>query len=179
MVVQNSYQKEETLRHIPTIEEEGLRGGVIYYDGQFDDARLSINMAETAYEQGAALLNYMPVIGITKDRETINGLKAIDLETGKEYILGAKVVINATGVFTDGIRKMDDPECKNIILSSQGVHIVLDKSFLPGDSAIMVPETDDGRVLFAIPWRDHVIVGTTDTPVSEFSLDPIPFKEED
>ncbi|MDX1699233.1 MAG: glycerol-3-phosphate dehydrogenase/oxidase, partial [Melioribacteraceae bacterium] len=170
--------KDETLKHIPTIEQKGLRGGVIYYDGQFDDARLSINMAETAYEQGAALLNYMPVIGIIKDRETVNGVRALDIETGKEYALGAKVVINATGVFTDSIRKMDDPESKNIILSSQGVHIVLKKSFLPGDSAIMVPETDDGRVLFAIPWRDHVLVGTTDTPVSEYPLEPVPFKEE-
>jgi glycerol-3-phosphate dehydrogenase len=170
--------KEDTLKHIPTIEEKGLRGGVIYYDGQFDDARLSINMAETAYEQGAVLLNYMPVTGLIKEGGMIKGAKAIDTETGREYHLGAKVVINATGVFTDSVRKMDDPEYDNIIVSGQGVHIVLDKSFLPGDSAIMVPETDDGRVLFAIPWRDNVIVGTTDTPVNEFLLEPVPYEEE-
>ena len=170
--------KEETLKHIPTIEQEGLRGGVIYYDGQFDDARLSINMAETAYEQGATLLNYMPVIELFKNSGMIAGVKSIDVETQDEYVLNAKVVINATGVFTDSIRKMDDPENENIIVSGQGIHIVLDKSFLPGDSAIMVPETDDGRVLFAIPWKDYVLVGTTDTPVDEFLLEPVPLSEE-
>lgn len=170
--------KEETLKHIPTIEQKGLKGGVIYYDGQFDDARLSINMAETAYEQGATLLNYMKVSSIIKNNGVITGVFAVDVETKKTYTLKSKVVINATGVFADTIRKMDDPETKNIIVSGQGVHIVLDKSFLPGDSAIMVPETDDGRVLFAIPWRDHIIVGTTDTEVTEFSLEPVPFEEE-
>ena len=170
--------KKETLNHIPTIEVEGLRGGVIYYDGQFDDARLSINMAETAYEQGAVILNYMPVTELIKEEGMITGVRAGDSENNKDYYLEAKVVINATSVFTDSVRKMDDPDCKNIIVSGQGVHIVLDKSFLPGDSAIMVPETDDGRILFAIPWRDHVIVGTTDTPVNEFLLEPVPFEEE-
>jgi len=170
--------KEEVLKHIPTIEQDGLRGGVIYYDGQFDDARLAINMAETAYEQGAALINYMPVTELIKDGEMIIGVKATDLATNKTYSLNSEVVINATGVFTDSIRKMDDPNNKNIIVSGQGVHIVLDKSFLPGDSAIMVPETDDGRVLFAIPWHDYILVGTTDTPVDEFLLEPIPMEEE-
>jgi glycerol-3-phosphate dehydrogenase len=170
--------KKETLKHIPTIEQEGLRGGVIYYDGQFDDARLSINMAETAYEQGAALVNYMKVNSLIKEDDMISGVNAVDLETGRQYSLGSKVVINATGVFTDSIRKMDEPDCSNIIVSGQGVHIVLDKSFLPGDSAIMVPETDDGRVLFAIPWHDYILVGTTDTPVDDFLLEPIPMEEE-
>ncbi|MCB0750932.1 MAG: glycerol-3-phosphate dehydrogenase/oxidase, partial [Ignavibacteriae bacterium] len=170
--------KEETLKHIPTIEQEGLRGGVIYYDGQFDDARLAINMAETAYEQGATLLNYVKVTSLNKNEDMICGVDAIDLETNKKYSISAKVVINATGVFTDSIRKMDEPECKNIIVSGQGVHIVLDNSFLPGDSAIMVPETDDGRVLFAIPWHKNILVGTTDTPVNKFLLEPTPFEEE-
>ncbi|MCB9208406.1 MAG: glycerol-3-phosphate dehydrogenase/oxidase [Ignavibacteriales bacterium] len=170
--------KEETLKHIPTIEQEGLRGGVIYYDGQFDDARLAINMAETAYEQGATLLNYVKVTSLNKNEDMICGVDAIDLETNKKYSISAKVVINATGVFTDSIRKMDEPECKNIIVSGQGVHIVLDNSFLPGDSAIMVPETDDGRVLFAIPWHKNILVGTTDTPVNKFLLEPTPYEEE-
>lgn len=170
--------KEETLKHIPTIEQEGLRGGVIYYDGQFDDARLAINMAETAYEQGATLINYMKVTSLIKDDEMTCGVEAADVLTGEKYSIGAKVVINATGVFTDTIRKMDDPENQNIIVSGQGVHIVLDKSFLPGDSAIMVPQTDDGRVLFAIPWRDYIIIGTTDTPVDEFLIEPVPFESE-
>jgi len=170
--------KEETLKHIPTVEQEGLRGGIIYYDGQFDDARLAINMAETAYEQGATLMNYMKVISLNKDDEMICGVEAIDLETNKSYKLNAKAVINATGVFTDTVRKLDNPNSKDIIISGQGVHIVLDKSFLPGDSAIMVPHTDDGRVLFAIPWHENILVGTTDTPVREFLIEPIPMQEE-
>ena len=170
--------REETIQHIPTIEQEGLRGGVKYYDGQFDDARLAINMAETAYEQGATLLNYMKITDLIKENEMICGVKAKDYESNKSYSLKSKVVINATGVFTDSIRTMDDPNCKNIIVSGQGIHIVLDKSFLPGDSAIMVPHTDDGRVLFAIPWHDYVLVGTTDTEVDKFLLEPIPIEEE-
>jgi glycerol-3-phosphate dehydrogenase len=170
--------KEETIEHIPTIESKDLRGGVIYYDGQFDDARLVINMAETAAEQGATLLNYMQVISLAKSNNMIEGLIALDMETNKKYQIKAKVVINATGVYTDAVRQLDDPAIKPIISPSQGVHIVLDKSFLPGDSAIMVPHTDDGRVLFAIPWHDRVIVGTTDTPVTEIPLEPIPFQEE-
>ncbi|UCE07730.1 MAG: glycerol-3-phosphate dehydrogenase/oxidase [bacterium] len=170
--------KEETVEHIPTIEKKGLRGGVIYYDGQFDDARLVINMAETAAEQGGTLINYMKVISLIKSANMVSGVIATDMETGKEYKLNTKVVINATGVFTDSICKMDDLKAETMISPSQGVHIVLDKSFLPGDSAIMVPHTDDDRILFAIPWHDRVIVGTTDTPVSETFLEPQPFPEE-
>lgn len=170
--------KEETITHIPTIETAGLRGGVIYYDGQFDDARLVINMAETAVEQGGTLINYMKATSLIKSENMVRGVIAIDVETGKEFSLKAKVVINATGVFTDSICRMDDPQAETMISPSQGVHIVLDKSFLPGDSAIMVPHTDDGRVLFAIPWHDRVIVGTTDTPVKEIPLEPQPFPEE-
>jgi glycerol-3-phosphate dehydrogenase len=170
--------KEETLEHLPTLETKGLRGGVIYYDGQFDDARLSINMAETAYEQGATLLNYMKVTSLIKEDEMVCGVDAVDLEYKREYKLNAKVVINATGVFTDSIRKMDDKNTKNIIISGQGVHIVLDKSFIPGNTAIMVPHTDDGRVIFAIPWHNKVLVGTTDTEVDKFLLEPEPFEEE-
>ena len=170
--------KEETIHHIPTIETDGLRGGVIYYDGQFDDARLVINMAETTAEQGGTLINYMKVTSLIKSANMISGVIALDMETGKEYNLKAKVVINATGVFTDSILRMDDPQAPPMISPSQGVHIVLDKSFLPGDSAIMVPHTDDGRVLFAIPWHDRVIVGTTDTPVDDAPLEPQPFQEE-
>ena len=170
--------KEDTLKHIPTIETKGLRGGVVYYDGQFDDARLTINMAETAIEQGATLVNYMKVTSLLKNEMQINGVEAIDMESNKKYKLNAKVVINATGVFSDSIRKMDDKTSEDIITSSQGVHIVLKRSFLPGDSAIMVPETDDGRVLFAIPWHNCVLIGTTDTVVNDYQLDPIPLEEE-
>jgi glycerol-3-phosphate dehydrogenase len=170
--------KKDTLQHIPTVETKGLRGGVIYHDGQFDDARLAINMAETAAEQGATLLNYMQVNSLIKDRDHIRGVVAQDLETKADYELRARVVINATGVFADSIRRMDDPQSRAMIKPSQGSHIVLDKSFLPGDCAIMVPRTADGRVLFAIPWHNHVIVGTTDTPIDDTVMEPIPLPQE-
>jgi len=169
---------EKTLEFIPTLEPKGLRGGVIYYDGQFDDARLAVNMAQTAVEQGGTVANYMRVESLVKSGEMVRGVRARDLETGELYELTAKVVINATGVFSDGLRKMDDPEAPDIITPSQGVHIVLDRSFLPGDTAIMVPHTDDGRVLFAIPWKHRVVVGTTDTEMTEATLDPCPLPEE-
>jgi glycerol-3-phosphate dehydrogenase len=170
--------KEETIAHIPTIEPDGLDGGVIYHDGQFDDARLAVNMAQTAAEQGGVILNYVRVTGLLKRDEEIAGVRAIDVESGREYEIGARAVINATGAFSDGLRRMDDPTAKPMIVPSQGVHIVLHRSFLPGDSAIMVPKTDDGRVLFAIPWHDRVLVGTTDTHVDSASLEPRPTGEE-
>ena len=170
--------KEETIEHIPTIEPDGLDGGVIYHDGQFDDARLAVNMAQTAAEQGGILLNYVRVTGLLKEAGEMAGVRARDEETGREYEVPARVVINATGAFTDEVRLMDDPDAQPMIVPSQGVHIVLDRSFLPGDSAIMVPKTDDGRVLFAIPWYDRVVVGTTDTPLPAAELEPLPLPEE-
>jgi glycerol-3-phosphate dehydrogenase len=170
--------REETLERLPTIEPEGLRGGVIYYDGQFDDARLAVNMAETAVDLGATVVNYVRVTGLVKAQEMVCGVTAEDVETGRAFELRARVVINATGVFTDGVRRMDDPAIHPMIQPSQGIHIVLDRSFLPSEHAIMVPHTDDGRVLFAIPWHDRVVIGTTDTPVSEPTLEPRPFPEE-
>ncbi len=170
--------KEKTLAYLPTIETSGLRGGVIYYDGQFDDARLAVNMAQTAAEQSAAVLNYMKVIRLLKKNDIVSGVVVKDMETGTRYEVLARGVINATGVFTDGIIKMDDPKAPKMILPSQGIHLVLDRSFLPGESAIMVPQTEDGRVLFATPWHGKVIVGTTDTEVSSASLEPRPMEEE-
>jgi glycerol-3-phosphate dehydrogenase len=170
--------REKTIELIPTIETHGLRGGVIYYDGQFDDARLAINMAETAAEQGAVLLNYFPVTGLLKENDEVRGVRTRDLESGEEFEVRATTVINATGVFCDALRSMDDPDTKPMIRPSQGVHLVLPRAFLPGDSAIMVPHTDDGRVLFAIPWHDCVVVGTTDTPVEHASIEPRPMAEE-
>ncbi len=169
---------EETLERLPTLETQGLRGGVIYHDGQFDDARLAIDMAQTAASLGATVLNYARVTALTKTNEVVSGLVAIDEESGNEYELKAKVVINATGPFTDSVRRLDDNDAKPMVRPSQGVHIVLERDFLPGDSAIMVPHTDDGRVLFAIPWHGRVVVGTTDTPIDEVSYEPHPFDEE-
>jgi glycerol-3-phosphate dehydrogenase len=171
--------KEMTVRAIPTLNTDGLRGGVQYYDGQFDDARLLINLAQTAAQQGAAMLNYAVVDDLLKDGDgCVTGVCARDLESGEALELGAKCVINATGPFCDHLRKLDDGDAPRLIAPSQGVHLVFDKSFLPGDSAIMVPRTRDGRVMFAIPWHDHVLVGTTDTPVQEIPLEPIPKQDE-
>lgn len=170
--------KAETLERLPTIEPDGLDGGIIYHDGQFDDARLAINLAQTAVDLGATVLNYFPVTDLVKEDGEIRGVTGYDAETDTSYTLAARAVINATGVFTDTVRRMDDPDVKPMIRPSQGVHIVLDRRFLPGETAIMVPKTDDGRVLFAIPWYDRVVVGTTDTPVDGAVLEPRPLDEE-
>jgi glycerol-3-phosphate dehydrogenase len=171
--------REETLEHLPTIEPDGLRGGVVYYDGQFDDARLAVNMAQTFVEQGGIAVNYMKVTDLTKSSDgVVNGVEAECQETGETFTLKGRAVINATGIFTDSIRKMDDPDARDTLRPSQGVHIVLDASFLEGDTAIMVPKTDDGRVLFAIPWLDRVVVGTTDTEVEAPDMEPRPQQEE-
>jgi glycerol-3-phosphate dehydrogenase len=170
--------KEETLERIPTLESKGLQGGVVYFDGQFDDSRLAINLAQTMTEHGGTPINYMKVTGLTKSGPMLDGVVAQDMENGGEYKIHARVVVNATGVFTDDLLKMDNPEMKSIIAPSQGVHLILDKAFLPGDTAIMVPQTADGRVLFAVPWHEKVVVGTTDTPVPEASLEPRPLEEE-
>ncbi len=170
---------EETIERIPTIATEGLRGGVVYYDGQFDDARMLINMASTAAEQGAVMLNYVKVTGLLQNSSGfVNGVKALDQESGKELEFQARVVLNCTGPFADAVRRMDDPEAGALIAPSTGVHIVLSREFLPRGTAIMVPHTTDGRVLFAIPWHDCVVVGTTDNPVDEVSLEPRPTREE-
>jgi len=171
--------RDETLARLPTIQPEGLRGGVVYYDGQFDDARLLINLAQTAAEQGATLLSYTRVIGVTRAADGfIDGVVAVDEDSGREIRAGAKVVINATGPFADGVRRLSDPSAPPLIAPSQGVHLVFDSSFLPGRSAIMVPHTRDGRVMFAIPWHGHTLVGTTDTPIAEPTLEPRAFDEE-
>jgi glycerol-3-phosphate dehydrogenase len=171
--------REETLEKIPTLNRDGLRGGVRYFDGQFDDARLLINMVATAAEQGATLLNYVRVTQVMRNAEGfVRGVVAHDEESGAEFEVDAKVVVNATGPWTDDIRKMAEPDAKQMISPSQGIHLVFDRSFLPGDTAIMVPHTSDGRVLFAIPWHDHTLVGTTDTPIEKATLEPSPKGEE-
>lgn len=171
--------RAETLEKIPTLEPDKLRGGVLYYDGQFDDSRLAINMAQTIVDEGGFALNYVKVKGFIKNGlGRIEGVEAEDALSGEAVRLHARAIINATGIFTDHIMGMDDATHKPIIQCSQGIHIVLDKDFLPGDVAIMVPHTDDGRVLFAVPWHNRVILGTTDTPVAEPQLEPRPQAEE-
>jgi len=171
--------KEEVLERIPTLERDGLRGGVLYYDGQFDDSRLLIDLAATAESQGAVLLNYARVVGISADSTGfVEGITFEDVESGHSHAIRARCVINATGAFSDSVRVLDDPNASPMIAPSQGVHVVLDRSFLPGDSAIMVPRTSDGRVMFAIPWHDHALLGTTDTPIDHVDLEPVPMAQE-
>lgn len=171
--------KEKTLERLPNLQVEGLRGGVVYYDGQFDDSRLLINLVTTAAERGATLLNYAGVSGLLRDSDQyIAGVIARDAESGAEIQARAKVVINATGAFSDSVRQMSEPGCATMIAPSQGVHLVFNRSFLPGDSAIMVPRTRDGRVMFAIPWNGHTLVGTTDTAIAAPTLEPSPTEDE-
>ncbi len=171
--------REEVLARIPTLRQDGLRGGVVYHDGQFDDARLLVQLIETAADQGATVLNYAPVIELRKGEDGfVDGVVARDSESGERFELKARVVVNATGIFTDEIRKMADDSVTGMVAPSQGIHLVLDRSFLRGDTAVMVPHTSDGRVLFAIPWHEHTVVGTTDTPIDAPSYEPLPFEKE-
>ena len=164
--------REEIIDLLPTLETDGLEGGVVYHDGQFDDARLAIHLARTAVDHGAIVLNHTRCSGLMKEKGHIIGVQAECVETGRQLEIRAHCVINATGVFVDAVRHMDDPKAEAIVAPSQGVHLVLPREFLPGDSAIMIPKTDDGRVLFAVPWHGRVIIGTTDTPVHHATLEP-------
>ena len=170
--------KEQALARTPTLRKEGLRGGVLYHDGQFDDARLAVTLLQTLFDQGGTAINYLPVTGLIKEGGKVAGVMARDEETGETFNLRAKVVVNATGVFVDSLRRMDEPGVKDMLSPSQGVHIVVERRFQPGDSAVMIPKTDDGRVLFAVPWHDKVVVGTTDTAVDHVSLEPRALEEE-
>lgn len=170
--------REETLALIPNVNTEGLMGGVIYHDGQFDDARMAISLALTASNLGACLLNYCELTGLKKEAAMISGVTVKDHLNGETFDVRAKVVINATGVFSDAVVKIDQPKAENKIRPSQGVHIVLEKEFLKGTHAIMVPHTTDGRVLFAVPWHGYVVVGTTDTPIDETLEEPVALANE-
>ncbi|TRX62622.1 glycerol-3-phosphate dehydrogenase/oxidase [Fulvivirga sp. M361] len=171
--------KKETKARLQTIKTDKLKGGVVYHDGQFDDSRLAINIAQTCLEHGATVLNHFKVKELIKDDNgTINGVVGYDTEANVSYELHGKVVVNATGVFTDDILKLDTPGSKNMVRPSQGVHLVLDKSFLPGNDAIMIPKTEDNRVLFLVPWHDKVVVGTTDTLLDEHNPEPVALEQE-
>lgn len=171
--------KDEVINRVPTLQPEGLVGGTLYYDGQFDDARLLINLVRTAVNQGATMINYVAVTGLMyDDAKLVNGVVCKDEETKKEFKLKAKCVVNATGAFTDTMRKIDDPSTQEIMSPSQGVHVILPRDFLPGDTAIMVPHTTDGRIMFAIPWRGHTLVGTTDRAIKKVTVEPDALKSE-
>lgn len=171
--------RNTALEKLPNINHKGLIGGVLYHDGQFDDSRLAVNIAQSIFDNGGYAFNYMKVVGLLKnDQQQIAGVITEDTETNKIYRIKAKAVINATGVFVDDIHRMDNPGGAKSICVSQGVHLVLDKKFYPSDNALMIPHTSDGRVLFAVPWHDKVVVGTTDTPVQEASLEPVALEKE-
>lgn len=171
--------KKETLERLPLIKPKGLLGGVVYYDGQFDDARLALNLAQTCQEIGGCLLNYIKVVTLKKDvAGKINGLMVLDMVEKKSYEIQAKAVVNATGVFSDKINRMDMPGAPKTIQPSQGIHLVMDRSFLGGSDALMIPKTSDGRVLFAVPWHDKLVVGTTDTIREKAKLEPVPLQKE-
>jgi glycerol-3-phosphate dehydrogenase len=170
--------REETLERLPTLEPAGLRGGISYQDAQFDDARLAIALARTVVDLEGVVVNHLSVVALMKEGDRVCGVRVRDAETGTEHEVRARGVLNATGVFADGVRELDDPESEPILAPSQGAHLVLDRRFQPGESALLVPHTDDGRVLFAVPWHDRVVVGTTDTPVPGPALEPRPLREE-
>jgi len=168
----------ETLEHAPELAARGLRGGILYHDAQFDDSRMAVTLAQTFARLGGTPLNYIRVDALLKRHGRVRGAAVTDTETNREYEVDSRAVINATGVFTDAIRRMDDGDCARMITPSQGAHIVLTRSVLPGRTAIMIPETGDGRVLFLIPWRGRVLLGTTDSPVGEAALEPRPLEAE-
>jgi glycerol-3-phosphate dehydrogenase len=171
--------RKKTLSRLPLLQPEGLKGGVVYHDGQFDDSRMAFALAQSCVDKGGMVLNYFKVTSLLKNESgKINGVRASDSASGEEFHLKANLVINATGVFADEVARMDNPDSKPTIRPSQGVHIVLDKSFLKSNSAIMIPKTDDGRVLFAIPWYNEVVVGTTDTPLDTIDLEPVALDKE-
>lgn len=170
--------KKKTLEAIPNLKEEGLKGGVIYYDGQFDDARLAIALAKTCGDLGGIALNYMRCEAFIKENSHIVGIIAKDSETGNSFKLYAKCVINAGGIFSDAVSQMDEKKEEKHLQLSQGIHLVLDRSFLKSEHALLVPHTKDNRVLFLVPWLGKVLIGTTDTPVKEAIEEPIPFSSE-
>lgn len=171
--------RSETIERLPTVHTEGLAGGVLYHDGQFDDARMLIDMARTADGLGASLINYAAVVDLIKDENgSIVGVECRDAETGEVHNVHSRTVINATGAFCDALRQKADANVKPVVTFAQGSHIVLERRFMPSDAALMIPKTSDGRVLFCIPWHDHVIVGTTDMPVASAVLEPIAFETE-
>lgn len=170
--------EQATLEHVPTLQRSGLRGGILYHDGQFDDARLAITLMRTFMDQGGLALNYAPVTGLMKTAGKLTGVQAQDAETGETFELESKAVVNATGVFVDAVRRLDNPSAKAMLSPSQGVHLVVDPRFLPGNTALMIPKTEDGRVLFALPWHGKTLIGTTDTPVDHPEYEPRPLEAE-
>lgn len=171
--------REETLQKLPNINSKGLIGGVLYHDGQFDDSRLAVNLAQSIFDNGGYAFNYIKVKSLLKnEQQQVAGVICEDAENKRVYRIRARAVVNATGVFVDDVLRMDNPAASKSITASQGVHLVLDKKFYPSDHALMIPQTSDGRVLFAVPWHNKVVIGTTDTPIEQASLEPLALEKE-
>lgn len=170
--------KKETIAQLPSIQSQKLAGGVLYFDGQFDDSNLCIEILGTAVQNGATVLNYAKAVGFIKEGEKIKGVKVMDTITQQLYNVNAKVVINATGAYTNEVMELDDKTNHDLVTPSQGIHFVVDAHLFKGNAAMMIPKTDDGRVLFAVPWHQKVIIGTTDTPIHKSVIEPLPLDEE-
>ncbi|MBP2159295.1 MULTISPECIES: glycerol-3-phosphate dehydrogenase/oxidase [Asticcacaulis] len=170
--------RKAALAHMSTLKPDGLLGGVLYFDAQFDDSRLAITLMRSFEDAGGVALNAAPVTQLIKTDGRVTGVQFSDAETGQTYAVRARVVINATGIFADTVRHLDDANAAPLLSPSQGVHIVVGREFLPGDAALMVPRTEDGRVLFAVPWHGRTLIGTTDTAMSDIALEPRPLHQE-
>jgi glycerol-3-phosphate dehydrogenase len=178
LAASRTLSKDEATRLLPTIRQDGLLGGVLYFDAQFDDSRLAVTLARTLEDLGGVAANHAPVVGLLKHNGRVSGVQVKDSETGEIIELQGRTVINATGVFVDAVRQLDDPQAPKMLSPSQGAHVIVDREFIPGNSALMIPRTDDGRVLFGVPWHDKVILGTTDNAVPDASLEPRPMDQE-
>ena len=180
LAASQSLNRQEVIAALPGLRSAGLCGGIRYWDGQFDDARLAITLMRTATDLGATCLNYLPAIRLLKTNDRVTGAVLRDAETGEEFEVSARAIINASGVHADSVRQFDDANAQPLLTPSQGIHLVFDADFLPGQQALMIPKTEDGRVMFAIPWQGKVLLGTTDTPRPELRQldDPQPLEEE-
>lgn len=168
----------DTVAALPGVKQEGLVGGIAYMDARFDDARLAITLMRSVFDLGGLAINYLPVSALRHEAGRVVGADARDAESGACFSIAARVVINAGGVWADTLRQLDEPQAPAQLAPSQGAHLVLDRDFLPTDSALLIPHTPDGRVLFAIPWKGKVLLGTTDTPRTDLPLEPRPLAGE-
>ncbi|KAG6604483.1 Glycerol-3-phosphate dehydrogenase [Phytophthora cinnamomi] len=169
---------EEAMFQFPMLRKEGLKGAIVYYDGQMNDTRMNVSIALTATQNGATVANYVKVVRLIKDDEgKVRGAHVKDSITGEEWDVKAHAVVNATGPFTDALRQMDDPKKEKICVPAAGVHTVLPDHFSPNRMGLIVPKTSDGRVLFFLPWENGTLAGTTDSQ-SEITMLPSPTKEE-
>ena len=164
--------RAETLTHCPFLKSSGLRGSIQYFDAQFDDSRLAVSLARSVECLGGLILTYVKVHAFVKNNGRLTGVVARDLETDDEIRIRARVIINATGVFSDALRSLIHPSHQKRVLASRGTHIVLPLGRMSPTRGLLIPKTRDGRVLFLLPWQGVLLAGTTDIAVSQASLEP-------